>query len=198
MYFQLVVAYQLTIWGEWLDARPCHSLRGAATRALVNIASEQDFTMPPTCLSVQDPIVLEAGHVCSGGFGNVHRGTSAQQTVAVKIPRLLSNELDNVSPKPAVRKVCERIRLPCLILIFWCMQQFWREVFTWRQLNHWHVLKLLGLYIPDPSSPALPGMVSPWMANGTAVHYLSEFSFPTIWIQQRIVSLELAITYTNF
>lgn len=50
------------------------------------------------------------------------------------------------------------------------MQNFCREVATWKSLSHPNVLELIGVTMGDEEY----AMVMPWMANGTIIEFLKE------------------------
>jgi len=50
------------------------------------------------------------------------------------------------------------------------LQNFCREVITWKRLAHPNVLELIGVRMDDKSCT----MVAPWMENGSVVEYLRE------------------------
>ncbi|KAK0454563.1 hypothetical protein EV421DRAFT_424699 [Armillaria borealis] len=92
---------------------------------------------------------LEETPLFGGGFGNIHKGIYGARFVAIKELKY-QTESNN-----GRRKIAELVH---------------KEVGTWSSLSHKNVLALLrvcGDYW-DPSS-----MISPWMENGTANHYLS-------------------------
>ena len=50
------------------------------------------------------------------------------------------------------------------------LQDFCREVITWKRLSHPNVLELIGVMMDDSGY----SMVSPWMDNGSIVKFLKE------------------------
>jgi len=61
-----------------------------------------------------------------------------------------------------------------------------REVKIWARLHHEHILPLLGL-VRDFGS--VPGLVSPWMDNGTLVSFLQLSNALTRYERFRLVSI---------
>ncbi|KAG8723503.1 hypothetical protein FRC09_003062 [Ceratobasidium sp. 395] len=87
--------------------------------------------------------------ISGGGFGDVFRGSLLEgEQVAVKCPRLCLQQDDEGG-----RKVLKRAA---------------RELYTWSQLEHKNIVKLLGL----AEFRGQMAMLSPWMDNGTLLDYI--------------------------
>ncbi|KAJ3862367.1 hypothetical protein EV359DRAFT_10643, partial [Lentinula novae-zelandiae] len=88
--------------------------------------------------------------VGGGGFADIWRGAVNNQSVCLKVLRLV------IEPDEEVR---QRIR-----------RQFCNEALLWRQLKHPNILPLLGVN-EEIFSPSFC-LVSPWMANKDIITYL--------------------------
>ncbi|KAF7325990.1 Kinase-like protein [Mycena kentingensis (nom. inval.)] len=105
----------------------------------------------PTALYIYGVRDREAWPSFGGGYGDIYRATYDGKPVALKYMRHF-----NLRGSGAHR---QRLR-------------FLREALVWRELQHPHILPLLG--IDDKSFPLSLCMVSPWMENSTVVQYLKD------------------------
>ncbi|KAJ7718711.1 kinase-like domain-containing protein [Mycena metata] len=112
------------------------------------VALSQKSSLHPRCFSI--PWVEKVGQqVDGGGFGDIWKGLVCGQWVSVKIMRIF--EKDEVAA---------------------VLKEFSREALIWGQLCHPNLLPFFGLYKMEDRLC----LVSPWMANGNIMQYLSNES----------------------
>ncbi|KAJ4464264.1 kinase-like domain-containing protein [Lentinula lateritia] len=111
--------------------------------------------------------------VGGGGFADIWRGAVNNQSVCLKVLRLV------IEPDEEVR---QRIR-----------RQFCNEALLWRQLKHPNILPLLGVN-EEIFSPSFC-LVSPWMANKDIITYLK--ANPTHSRHNVLTEIAAGLTYLH-
>ncbi|KDQ56034.1 hypothetical protein JAAARDRAFT_132976 [Jaapia argillacea MUCL 33604] len=136
--------------------------RWKAIHRLVVKLSEKSYKIPPQLFlrgvhvnGGNDPYSA-GGYIGGGGFADVYRGSFQGKEVAVKRLRVFSPE----AMAPADRSATKR--------------RFGREVNLWYSMKHDNVLPFIGVDV-ERFAPSM-AMVSPWMANGTLLSYLTSTS----------------------
>ncbi|KAJ7442175.1 kinase-like domain-containing protein [Mycena galericulata] len=118
------------------------------TRRIILKLSESSDKLP-SCLFITGVTGRGEHPTCGGGFGDVYQATYGGKSVALKHVRPFVQSSD-----------VRRIRL-----------KFCQEALVWRELHHPHILPFLGIDRESFSSSLC--MISPWMRNGTVLHYLN-------------------------
>ena len=118
----------------------------------------------PESYLLSDRFDVSGRVLACGGFTEVRMGVFKGNNVAVKSLRVsLTND------KAKIRRVRER----ATIFLQGCshtVQQFCKEVATWKNLSHPNILNLIG--VPDTLEEGRFSMVSEWMAGGNIVEYV--------------------------
>lgn len=102
---------------------------------------------------------------CRGGSGTVSKCEYRGQEVAVKVlqsGRHSSQEMSKVSHHWSTQILMSSANPPHYL------QRFWKEVITWKAIQHPNVLPLLGVAMAGEQF----AMVSEWMANGNVKEYV--------------------------
>lgn len=110
-----------------------------------------------------------------GGFADVHQGEWKGLAVAVKRLRVFDDD-------PEEKR--ERIR-----------KALFREALIWRTLKHRNILPLLGVDMTTGSAPFL--MISPWMANGNIVQYVTASFDPTMSADAMLREVAAGLEYLH-
>ena len=111
----------------------------------------------PDFLTLTD-VTFEKGRRAGGGFAGVYKGTWRDKDIALKVFKYpLPAGVDTLN---ALGSSDDGVRdLLC-------------EFMTWRQLSHYNILLLYGVYFVDESLDMRFCLVSPWMENGNVVEFL--------------------------
>ena len=132
----------------------------------------------PLCLDGQ--IRPLSDHIVAGGghsdiyMGELQLAGGQKQTVAIKVIRAFNWQKNS----KVVQKLIRVSLFSCIISfhVLDCSdirQRTWREFAAWSTLSHPNIMEFIGYSFDFVSGPA-PGLVSPWMKNGTLYSYLEE------------------------
>ncbi|KAJ3485614.1 hypothetical protein NLI96_g4829 [Meripilus lineatus] len=124
--------------------------RDGLRKLLLRLCSR--FGVVPEALILKGSITSGRDSIAGGGFTDVFKGTYQQTPVAIRRPRIF--QVSDNSARERTRKA------------------FYKEALIWHQLDHPHILPLLGI-IEDPSGFTI-SMVLPWMENGNVRQYLDK------------------------
>ncbi|KAF5391629.1 hypothetical protein D9757_002538 [Collybiopsis confluens] len=122
--------------------------RERCLQALLHI-SKSHFILPSSFV-LEDIQKVGSNPIAAGGFSDVWQGLLGEQSVGLKVLRLIAEPDEDKRVK--TRK------------------QFCNEALLWRQLKHPNILTLLGVNI-DLFYPSFC-LISPWMVNRDIVTYL--------------------------
>ncbi|KAJ6573538.1 kinase-like domain-containing protein, partial [Mycena vulgaris] len=124
----------------------------------------------PRCFVLSDMQLI--GHqVAAGSFGDVWKGTVLDETVSVKVMRVLQ-EAD----------------------VQTLLKEFYHEALIWRQLSHSNLLPFFGVYYLEETRTRLC-LVSPWMEKGNIARYLRDN--PTANRLTSVVDIALRLEYLH-
>ncbi|KAJ7481880.1 kinase-like domain-containing protein, partial [Mycena latifolia] len=126
---------------------------------LVNILADFLKILPEE-LAIHGVVLLSDRPIKYGGFADIYHGhyTNAKEEeveVALKVLKVFQDQSDD-----------DRRLL---------LQKFAKEALVWHYLKHPNIVPLLGVDGSTFPSPTM-AMVSPWMPQGSALHYMSENS----------------------
>lgn len=107
--------------------------------------------------------------VAGGAFADVYMGELDGNTVAIK--RLRGFMFHDDHEKSYKVLLCYFMLQSSLVDVL--RKRFCREALIWRQLRHPRILPLLGVDHDDFRTRTSLSMISPWMAQGTLLQYLS-------------------------
>ncbi|KAJ3516153.1 hypothetical protein NMY22_g14279 [Coprinellus aureogranulatus] len=124
--------------------------RGRLLQALIRLSRKSGLHPQRLLLSHEVEKTSEVP-VAEGAFGEVYEGAVVGRKVAIKIFRM-NQRTDLVKLTKAISK----------------------EAIMWCNLHHPNLLPCYGVNIPDTHQSHRIGLVSPWMASGNIVQYLSE------------------------
>ena len=149
------------------------SLRRRCFRGLVKLCGE--YGVLPSSHIIPESKVQKLGYcpISLGGSSNIWPGIyngddghDGDKCVAIKVIRYFDSE-----DVQTVKKARCFDPLPHMIEPDWdCLQNFCREVITWKRLSHPNILELIGVTMDEKEY----SMVSPWMENGNIVEFLRE------------------------
>lgn len=134
-------------------------------RGLVKLCGEHGI-LPSSYLLPESKIqkLEDEGPRFTGGFSDIWPGVYEDETfVAIKVIRCCETDVQKT------KKVGYHYIASCNIEPD-CLQNFCREVITWKRLSHPNILELIGVTMNDRECT----MVSPWMECGNIMSYLRE------------------------
>lgn len=129
------------------DQRQSERFNADARMLLVSIV--KTVSRLPGSMFISGVGVVRDKNTIGGTFGDIYQTTYKGKPVALKRLRIF--------------RICERAKI---------YRKFCKEALVWQKLSFKYVLPFLG--IDAENFPRQPCMVSPWMSNGTAPHFLKQ------------------------
>lgn len=120
---------------------------------------------------------VEDKYVCQGGFGDVYRGTYAENWLS--IVKVAVKKVHQGLAKEAYQKHFEVRSMSVLIVahlshVANIIQGFVRETQIWSELEHRNILPFIGYTLEIRDGLHFMSLVSEWMENGTVLDYVKK------------------------
>ncbi|PBK69870.1 kinase-like protein [Armillaria solidipes] len=150
------------------DQRQSERFNADARMLLVSIV--KTVSRLPGSMFISGVGVVRDKNTIGGTFGDIYQTTYKGKPVALKRLRIF--------------RICERAKI---------YRKFCKEALVWQKLSFKYVLPFLG--IDAENFPRQPCMVSPWMSNGTAPHFLKQN--PSANIDKLLFEIAQGIEYLH-